>query len=313
MKSSSRQYTAWLMMAPFVLIFATFTLWPLIRSIQMAMTKTAGPQAQEFIGLGNFAFLLHDARFWRAAGNTILYTGAFVAVSISLALLLAIAVDQKRLRSKTAFRYAFFCPHLVGSVFAAVIFSQVFARDGWLNLILISIPNNVSVWFSLVMDFYGFSSFPTLHLTPPTWLQDPSLALWAIVLCGVWLSTGYMMIYLLAALQAVDKQLLEAAAIDGAGPIARFWHVTLPSIRPTLLFLVLSATIGALQLFELPYLLTGGAGPRDSTLTIVGYLYSEGFETGNLGYASAVGWSLVVLCVAISALQLRHAKFHRDE
>lgn len=292
-----RASTAWLMMAPFVLIFATFTVWPLIRSIQMAMTKTAGPQAQEFIGLGNFAFLLHDARFWRAAGNTVLYTGAFVAVSITLALLLAIAVDQKRLRWKTAFRYAFFCPHLVGSVFAAVIFSQVFARDGWLNWLVVSLPNAVL----------------GLHLTPPTWLQDPSLALWAIVLCGVWLSTGYMMIYLLAALQAVDKQLLEAAAIDGAGPLARFWHVTLPSIRPTLLFLVLSATIGALQLFELPYLLTGGAGPRDSTLTIVGYLYSEGFETGNLGYASAVGWSLVVLCVAISALQLRHAKFHKDE
>lgn len=297
MKSKSRQATAWPMMAPFVLIFAIFTLWPLIRSIQMAMTKTAGPQAQEFIGLGNFAFLLHDARFWRAAGNTVLYTGAFVVVSISLALLLAIAVDQKRLRSKTAFRYAFFCPHLVGSVFAAVIFSQVFARDGWLNWLVVTLPNKLL----------------GLHLTPPTWLQDPSLALWAIVLCGVWLSTGYMMIYLLAALQAVDKQLLEAAAIDGAGPWSRFWHVTLPSIRPTLLFLVLSATIGALQLFELPYLLTGGAGPRDSTLTIVGYLYSEGFETGNLGYASAVGWSLVVLCVAISALQLRHAQFHRDE
>ncbi len=312
--SPDRQFrlVPWLMLAPFVILFATFTVWPLIRSIQMAMTKSAGPAVREFVGLGNFAFLMRDERFWHAIGNTVLYTVAFVGVSMTMALLLAIAVDQRRLRFKTAFRYAFFCPHLVGSVFAAVIFSQVFARDGWLNAVLISAPNAASAWLSGVVAHVGLH-LPVLHLAPPTWLGEPTLALWALVLCGVWLSTGYMMVYLLAALQSVDRHLYEAAAIDGAGPFARFRDVTLPGIRPTLLFLILSATIGALQLFELPYLLTGGAGPRDSTLTVVGYLYAEGFEVGNLGHASAVGWMLVLLCGALSAFQLRRSHFLKDD
>jgi ABC-type sugar transport system permease subunit len=127
----------------------------------------------------------------------------------------------------------------------------------------------------------------------------------AILLAALYLSVGYGMIYFLAALQSVDRELYEAAEVDGAGRVQKFWHITLPGIKPVLLFLIMVGMIGALQLFELPYVLFGGPGPNNRGLTIVMYLFGHGFEQGNLGYASAVGWALVALVATLSVIQLR--------
>ena len=126
----------------------------------------------------------------------------------------------------------------------------------------------------------------------------------AVVLAALWISAGYAMVYFLAALQAVDRELYEAAEVDGAGKIAQFWHVTLPGIWPVLVFLILVGTIGAYQLFELPYVLFFNVWTNFS-VTIVIYLFQMGFESGDIGYASAIGWLLVVIIAIISLIQLR--------
>ena len=138
------------------------------------------------------------------------------------------------------------------------------------------------------------------------WLEDASHVMPAIVLAALWMYVGLHMIYLLAALQAVDRDLYEAAQMDGANGAQQFWAVTLPGIRPVAIFVLLTSTIGSFQLFELPYiLLNNGTGPNQSGLTIVMYLYNTGFVTGDLGYASAVGWTLALGVLLISLIQLR--------
>jgi ABC-type sugar transport system permease subunit len=290
-----RQWWApYLMVAPFVAVFLAFTVYPLLRSLVLATEKSAGPRFTEFVGLGNLAFLMQDSLFWRAVINTVIYMAAFVGIQMPIALALALAVNQQRLRFRSVFRYAFFCPHLVGTVFVAVIFLRILSRDGLVNVGI----GEVASWFNLTW-------------TGIDWLKTEYVALGAILVAALWLSVGYSMIYLLAALQTVDKELLEAARVDGANAWQRLRHVTLPAIMPTLVFLTLVSSVGAMQLFELPYLLCGGGGPRNSTLSIVGYLFDQGFVTGNLGYASAVGWALVALCAGLSLLQVRRSGFHR--
>lgn len=136
------------------------------------------------------------------------------------------------------------------------------------------------------------------------WLQ--SYIMPTLILISLWLYVGFNMIYFLAALQNVDSSLLEAAEIDGAGPLNRLRHVVLPAVRPVATFVVLLSMIGSLQLFELPYiLLQGNGGPNNQGLTIVMYLYQNGFELGDLGYASAVGWALALMLIVLALVQIR--------
>ena len=292
-----RSRAPWLMLAPFLAVFAAFLVWPLLRSLVLAGQRSAGPGHQEWIGAGNLAFLLQDPLFWTAVGNTVLYAVLFVGVQLPLALALALALDARRLRARAWLRWAFFSPHLVGTVFIGVVFWKLLAKDP-------NAPVN-AVWLTAA-GWMGIAAAPI------DWLGDPRWAMASVLAAGLWMSVGYAMIYILAALQGVDRTLYEAAAIDGASAWQRLRHVTLPGIAPTLGFLALVALIGALQLFELPYVLTGGPGPDQSTLTVVGYLYQQGFETGNLGYACAIGWALTAGIMLCSLAQLRLTRLHRD-
>jgi len=129
------------------------------------------------------------------------------------------------------------------------------------------------------------------------------LARLAVIIAWLWLSIGYGMVYFLAALQGVDQSLYEAAEVDGAGPWKKFWNVTFPSIRPVFIFLTLIGVVGSFQLFELPFVLLQGFGPKYAGLTIVFYLFGTGFQTGNLGYASTIGWALVFIIFCASSIQ----------
>jgi ABC-type sugar transport system permease subunit len=140
----------------------------------------------------------------------------------------------------------------------------------------------------------------------PRWvLSDPAMARGMVILAAVWTGAGAAMVYVLAALQGVPKELYEAASVDGAGTLSQFWHVTLPGISRVMKFLVLTGVIGALQIFELPYVLFNGIGPAGAGITFVAYLYSAGFEQGDLGYASAMGWVLLVMVTGVSVMSLR--------
>jgi ABC-type sugar transport system permease subunit len=172
-------------------------------------------------------------------------------------------------------RFAFFSTSLVGPVFVGVIFAQFLSPDH---------------------DLIGRAiSLFTQHPITIPWLTNPILARVAVLIAWLWLSVGFGMMYLLAALQAVDQQLYEAADIDGATPWRKFWHITLPGVKPVLTFLVMVGVISGFQLFELPYVLLQGPGPAYAGFTIVVYLFTTGFQQGNLGYASAIGWALVLI------------------
>lgn len=281
----ARLHNPWipyLFLAPFLLIVGVFLAYPLIQSILLSMQQTFGPGHTRFIFLDNFVHLFRDPLFWKALRNTLFYASATLTIQMPLALGLALLLNQKWVRGRTIFRLIFFSPALVGPVFVGFMSFIVFSkRIGLLNV-------SLNALFGFDPDF--------------AWLQ--LYVREALIIAGLWMYVGFNMIFFLAALQNVDSELLDAAKIDGAGPWQRFLHVTAPAIRPVAGFVVLLSLIGSFQLFELPFVLLGqSAGPDYQGLTIVMYLYQSGFEVGDLGYASAIGWVLAIILIIMTAVQ----------
>ena len=280
-------WAPWFFLAPFLIFFAAFVAWPLARSLVLSFEQSYGPRVSVFIGLRNFSFLMHDPLFWTALRNTVVFTVGSLAVQMPVALGLALLLNRPSLKGRAWFRLLFFSPSLIGMVFAGVIFALVFEkRTGLIN-------------YSLHALFHHWDpDFP--------WLENYVMT--SLILAGLWLYAGFNMVYFLAALQNVSDEQLEAANIDGANAWQRFWHVTLPGIRPVGSFVVLLSISGSLQLFALPYLifyLTWGGGPDNRALTLVTYLYRTGFLAGDLGYACAIGWVLTLLLIGVALVQLR--------
>lgn len=279
--SSAPRYFPYITLAPFLLVFSVFMVYPLLQSIWLSLEQTFGPDYTEFVGLRNFRNLFFDPVFYVALKNTITFTAAAVLLQMPLSLGLAMLLNQEWVKGRTLFRLIFFSPALVGAVFVGVMFAIIFERrTGLLNVLL-----HRSVGFDL--------DFP--------WLEEYGMT--AMILANIWMWTGFNMIYFLAALQNVDKELMDASKVDGAGAWSRFLHVTIPAIRPIAGFVMMLSMIGAFQVFELPYLLFDGAGPNNRGLTIVMYLYQSGFQIGDLGYASAIGWVLAVILMFFSLIQ----------
>lgn len=282
--------TPYLMLAPLAVLFGAFFAYPLARSAWLSFHTTVG-ERETYVGVANFRFLLADRIFWFACANTVAYTIIYLFVHIPACLLLATALSRERLRGRALYRFAFFSTYMVGPIFAGTLFGQILSpRDG-----------------PLAETLAWFAGRPV----EIPWLTDRRLAMASVLIASWWLSLGAGMVYCLAALQTIDRRLYDAAAIDGAGRVATFFHVTLPGVRPVLGVLTLLGAVGALQLFELPVLLFGGPGPGLGALTIVMYLFNAGFETGNAGLASAVGWTLTVMTAVVSGVALAVARRRR--
>lgn len=292
-----RHAAPYLFVAPFLLLFGLFGLWPIVKSIFLSLYVTSGPSDQVYVGLANFRFLLSDADFHIAAWNTAVFAFWSVFVQLPMALGLALLLSQRWLRGREWFRLAFFSPNLLGQVFVAVLFSVLFVPQyGLLN----------SVLQPLTAALHRLMPIVPVVALDTKWLADPALVMPALVLTSLWMYVGFNMIYFLAALQAVDRDLYEAATVDGANSWHQFRAVTLPGIKPVAVFVLITSTIGSFQLFELPYIMLGnGPGPNKAGLTIVMYLYQTGFVTGDLGYASAVGWTLALGLLVVSLVQMR--------
>lgn len=268
--------------APFVLIFLAFTAYPTLQSIILSVQQTFGPQASRFVGAQNFISLFRDPLFWRAFSNTAIFAAGSLFIQLPCSLGLALLLNRPDVRGRAFFRLVFFSPSLVGMVFVAVIFSVIFEkRTGLFNVLL--------------HQLFGID--PELP-----WLEEFILP--ALIVAALWMYVGFNMVYFLAALQNVSPNLLDASRVDGASAWHRFWHVTIPAIRPVGTFIVLLSLVGSFQLFELPYLLLGeSGGPNNQGLTLVMYLYQVGFETGDLGYASAIGWVIAMLLGSAAVMQ----------
>jgi ABC-type sugar transport system permease subunit len=282
------RYAPYVFVSPFVILFAVFGAWPIAKSLALSLYATNGPKDQVFIGPQNFAFLFADSDFHTAVWNTAVFAFFSVFLQLPLSLGLALLLSSRWVRGREWWRLAFFSPNLFGTVFVGVLFSVLF------------IPQ-----YGLLNHFLHWASGGSIALDTK-WLSNPALVMPALVLTSLWMYVGFNMIYFLAALQAVDRDLYEAATVDGANGWQQFLAVTLPGIKPVAVFVLVLSTIGSFQLFELPYIMLNNTpGPNNAGLTIIMYLYRAGFETGDLGYASAVGWTLALGVLLISLFQMR--------
>lgn len=283
--------TPYWFLAPYLISTAIFTAYPLINAAVLALFQTNGPASRVFVGLDNFRFLLTDDVFYKALKNTTTYAVFSVFLQLPLSMSLALLLNSDKSRAKSLFRLILFSPNLVGQIFVGILFGVLFTpRYGLINRFLQALLG------------WGLEE---------QWLGDPDFVMPAIILTGLWVWTGFNMVYFLAALQSVDKNIEEAARVDGAGRFQVFWHVTLPSIRHVVIFVVVTSIIGSYQLFELPLALlpaTDGHGPDNSGLTVIMYLYDVGFNAGDLGLGSAVGWVVATIIFVLSLIQIKLAR-----
>ncbi|MEU4106687.1 sugar ABC transporter permease [Streptomyces tanashiensis] len=271
----------YLFVLPAVLLFAVFKLYPIGWSFLLSLHRTVGG-TETFVGADNYVRLADDPLFWTALRNTGVILAVQVPLMLALATALAVALDSILLRGRPVFRLGFFLPMVTGLVAYGIVFSVLLNKD-----------------YGLVNWLLGL-----LGADPVPWLTDP---LWARISLGLaltWHYTGYNAVILLARLQTVPRELYDAAAVDGAGALGAFRHVTLPGLRPALLLTTVLSTIGTLQLFDEPFVLTGG-GPDNATLTIGVYLYQNAFKYFDFGYASAVAYALTVLVGLLGLIQFR--------
>jgi len=278
---------AWFFIAPSVLIILIFIVYPITQSLWYSLFNwQIGATNQEWVGVGNYVKLFHDELFW----NALRVTATFAVVSVASQL-------------------------VVGYLLATAL-----ARDTWINRVTRSIfffPTIVAlttiglVWRFLLDPDIGLVGgiLHTIGAEPIDFLQNTSLALPSVIFVSVWKNLGFTMVLLLAGLKAVPSYLYEAARIDGANARQLTWHVTIPTIRPTILFTTLILTINSLQVFDLVYVMTGG-GPLFSTDTLVTQLFREGFQNFHIGYASAIAWVLFALIMIIAAFQLRLFRYN---
>jgi len=272
-----RGLVPYLFLAPFFILFGVFWAGPIVASFLYSFTEWRGITAPEPVGLRNYEALWHDERFHIALGNTLWMATFYVVLANLLGLGLALLLNAGWLRLRHFFRTAFFLPMTISMVVSAVIFQLIYAGD--IGLI------------AKALEPFGIQG--------PAWLREPDTAPLAIVAMRVWRTSGYYAIIYLAGLQAVSTDLKEAARLDGASEWQVLRHVTLPALKPVALFCVVLATISGLEMFDEPMILTQG-GPGDSTLTAVMFIYQQGFQFLQLGYAAAASYVLTMIIVAIS-------------
>jgi ABC-type sugar transport system permease subunit len=278
----------YLFLLPFFLIYLVFLIYPVLAAFRLSFYESSGFGGDTFAGLANYTRLVQDTRYLEALKNTTLYALASVFILSPLALLVAVAIRSFVVPTaafKSFYRIIFFLPFITSFVVIALMFNLVFNNEyGLLNNALTAI------------------GLPSLD-----WLRDERVALLAIIIVAIWTYIGINALYFLAGLQNIPEEVLEAAAVDGATRLQTFWRVTLPLLRPVILFVIVQATIFSYQIFEIPFLLTQG-GPSDATLTLAIYLYEVGFREFDRGYAAAIGYSMAVIAVVLATVQILVAR-----
>ena len=283
-----KQKVSYLFIAlPFTLFFV-FQIAPVFMSFFWSFTQYDVVHSPKFIGLDNYKnILFNDPLFWKAIRNTAIYTIGVVPIGICISLLLAVAIDQK-IKFKSFFKSIFFLPTVTSIIAVSVIWKWLYAGEkyGLINYFIMK-----------------------LGLQPVDWLASPGWTLPSIMIMSIWAGVGYNMMLFLAGLQTIPHSMYEAAEIDGAGFWKKFFHITLPLLRPTIVFVAMMSFIVSFQVFEQVYIMTGGqggiGGVLDSALTIVAYLYDMGFQKFQMGYASALAYIIFLITLMIAILNRR--------
>jgi multiple sugar transport system permease protein len=269
-----------------MLLFSIFTAGPVIASLYMSFTDIKSrdlrsPLAVGFVGFENYAAVFSDERFRKAAFNTAYFVIIGVPLTLTVALAAALALNTGITKFRTMFRVGYYTPVVTSIVAVAVVWRFLLRED-------VGLVNTVLGW---------------VGIQGPDWLGSTTWAMPSLIVMASWRNFGTAMIIFLAGLQSVPLMLHEAAAIDGASSWQRFRHITVPLLRPTILFVSVTTIIGYLQFFEEPFVMTKG-GPLDSTISMSMFTYKQ-FGFGNYGFASATSYVLFVIIVCLSAMQFR--------
>ncbi|WP_373557957.1 carbohydrate ABC transporter permease [Paenibacillus sp. XY044] len=274
----------YLAISPFYILFAVFGLFPILFSMYLSFQKWDGIGVMTFNGLNNYQFMVTDPEFWKAVGNTLLIWIYSTIPMLFFALIIAFLLNASFVRFRTFFRIGYFLPNVTSLVAVAIVFSTVFSNNyGLLNYFL---------------SLFGIS--------PVEWLNKTWGIQLAVSIMVIWRWVGYNAIIYLAGLQSIPTVLYEAAKIDGATGIQSFFRITIPNLRPIILFTVITSTIGGMQIFTESQVLVGNdGGVSGGGLTIVLYLYREAFVNNYFGYGSAVGWGMFILIALFSIINWR--------
>jgi lactose/L-arabinose transport system permease protein len=274
----------YIFISPFFILFVIFMLYPLIYSLVLSFSEWRAGTVT-FVGLENYKKLFVDPLFWKSLGITGLILVVQVPLMLILATIVATVLNSNSLKFKGVFRLAFFLPVLIDLVTYSLVFSLIFNEN-----------------YGMINQFLGL-----FKIEPIKWISDEFWAKLLIIIALTWRWTGYNAVIILSGLQNIPKDLYESASIDGAGKITQFFKITMPMLRPVLLFCCILSTIGTLQLFAEPFVLTDG-GPRHETTTIILYLYDKAFSSFDFGLASAGAYVLTTIIGILSYLQIRLSK-----
>lgn len=285
------RWAPYVLISPFLILFVAFGLFPLLFSLWLAFQSwepTAGLDAMQYVGLDNFAFALTDGWFWKSLRNTLWLALASGLPQHLVALPLAVFLHTCFGRSRSLFSGAYFLPYITSTVAIAMMFSSLFSTDyGLVNAVLNSL--------------FGLDNI--------NWLWSPATIKPAVAMVVFWRYLGFNLVLYLAALQTIPRDLYEAARLDGAGPWQQFRAITLPALRPMILFGVTLSVIGGMQLFEEPFILTNGKGGSDqAAMTVAMYLYRLAFDFSDFGGASAMAWLMFGLIAFMTWLTNRAFK-----
>lgn len=282
-KQILQHWMDYLFIAPFFITFAIFGLYPLLWAIQLSFSRWRGFGPMQFVGLENYRAILKDPYIIKALVNTLEFAGILLPTGIFIAIVLAVILNIRNLTGKGIFRTIYFLPYITNSVIVAIVFTQLFDDTfGWVNFGLQAI------------------GLPTVK-----WLRTSAWgAKTVVILLTHWGGIGYNVLLFLGGLQGIEPEIYEAAKIDGANEWQTFWRVTLPLLRPIIFFLMIMATIGLMNMFNQPYMLTRG-GPRGETMTLMLRLYELGIGGQRYGDASAFGFLIGLLVILISVIQFR--------
>lgn len=275
--------TPYLFLAPALLLIAVFVLYPIGAVIFFSFTDYDIVRPPVWIGVENYQRLVADPTFWKALGNSIVYliaTPTLIVLSIALAI-----VVNRRLRGIHVFRAIYYIPAVAGSIAIGISWRWLFDRNGFLNGIL--------AWVGVIDE-------------PIQWLSKPELVLPIAILLTIWAGVGYYAVIFLAGLQNIPEELYDAARIDGCNDVQKHWHVSLPGLRPQIVFVAIISSLAALKVFDEVFILTNRTGGiLDSGVTVVFYLWKQAFNLSHAGYASAIAIVLLVLTLAFSVFNVR--------
>lgn len=279
--ATRRTITGYLFIMPFILGFLLWFLTPALVAVWLTFTDWNLIRPPRYVGLDNILRLGTDNLFWQALKVTTIYTLASVPLGLVLAFLLALLINTK-VKGIAFFRTIYYLPSIVPAVASAVLWAWIFNTEFGL--------------FNAVLRYFGVPRI--------AWLQDPTYAMWALIIMSLWGLGGAMIIYL-AGLQGIPDVYYEAAEIDGAGRWNQMWNITLPLLSPVIFFNLIMSIIGTFQVFTAGYLITDG-GPQNATLFYVLYLYRNGFEYLDMGYSAALAWVLFLIILVLTLLIFRY-------